>query len=158
MSRTDTITKLRAFLGRCLREDTTMALEAGHGFIDFLAGRNAGWTDIDLSENVRPAYDARLVRSFSPDRVLAECAAKRDILRADSGTPHEEATLRALASMYTDRPGYGEWDTPPFKRSRRGGTATTLCTVCCNGFEIAYKDRGLGTSALWEAKHRHDAA
>ena len=41
MSRTDTITKLREFLGRCLREDTTMALEAGHGFIDFLAGRNA---------------------------------------------------------------------------------------------------------------------
>lgn len=94
-----------------------------------------------MSTDYHAAVAVTAATKDEADRVLAECAAKRDILRAVSGTPHEEATLRALASVYTDRPGYGEWDTPPFKRSRRGGTATTLCTVCCNGFEIAYKDR-----------------
>lgn len=157
MSTTDTLAKLHAFLERCFQEDTNMALQAGHGFGHQPLGaeRNAGWTDIDLSANVRASYDARFIRNVSPDRLLAECAAKRDVLRAVSGTPSEEVTLRALASVYADRTGYGDWDTPPFERVERGGTLTTYCTVCGESLEVINRDRAHRTSVPWEAQHRH---
>lgn len=60
------------------------------------------------------ALDAEHIATWDPDRVLAECAAKRQIIEATWGGPdHEqmwEHAVRALAQPYAGRPGWrDEW-------------------------------------------------
>lgn len=60
------------------------ATAAGHGFghlgLSRLLNLNAGWTQLDLTDNVRPTYDQRFVREFGPDAVLRLCRAHRQIV------------------------------------------------------------------------------
>lgn len=149
-------TQLRAFLTRCIEYDEVTARAAGHGFGHQPLGtpRNAGWTELDLRDNVRPSYDVNLVRAFSPERVVRACAVKRTVMSAVAGTDDEEVTLRALAEEYRDRPGFGEWDTT-LTREERVGSLTVRCTVCGDSLEIADKNAAHLVPAPWESGHRH---
>lgn len=71
--------RLTRFLLARIAEDEEVAEMAGHGFGHQSLGakRNAGWTDIDETENRRPSYDAGFITRQNPDRVLRECEAKR---------------------------------------------------------------------------------
>jgi hypothetical protein len=109
------------FLLARIAEDEQRAASAGHGCGYLLHEHNAGWVEVDLpaEHNVRPSYELRFIREHSPDRVLAECEAKRRIV-ADRPLPighfwdgqraqHDNA-LRFLASVYADHPDYrDEW-------------------------------------------------
>lgn len=48
------------------------------------------------------------VETWNPDRVLAECEAKREILDVTRGTYSSDLVRRLLALPYADRPGYRE--------------------------------------------------
>ena len=93
---------------------------------DFLLARIA--EDEAVANNVRPdeLYQDRRGLGFgeemgsplivvSSGRVLAECAAKRRIVEREAdtlarypGNFHARVTLRDLAAVYADRPGYRE--------------------------------------------------
>lgn len=65
------------------------ATAAGHGFghlgLGSLLNLNAGWTQLDLTDNVRPTYDQRFVREFGPEAVLRLCRAHRQIVELHTG-------------------------------------------------------------------------
>jgi len=96
-----------------LDEVEQCATAAGHGFghlgLGSLLNLNAGWTKLDLADNVRPNYDQRFVRMIDPDAVLRLCQAHRDLvaewqkrkqmadlLDADPETKAGEAHILAL--------------------------------------------------------------
>jgi len=58
------------------------ATAAGHGFghLPLTNELNGGWTQLDLTDNVRPTYDQTFARTFDPDHVLRLCRAHRDII------------------------------------------------------------------------------
>jgi hypothetical protein len=81
-------------------------------------GRSDQWHRLDCELN---SYDSGPCDCGVPDRVLAECAAKRRIVELHSGendTPCQSwagnytyepcPTLRALASVYADHPEFRE--------------------------------------------------
>lgn len=148
--------QLRSFITRCIESDQLAAEGAGHGFGQQPLGtpRNAGWTDLDERENSRPSRDEHLVRLYSPDRVLAECASKRDIIRAVAGTEDEQIVLRAMAEAYRDRPGFGTWDRH-ITRESRPGSLVVACTVCGDQVSIPTKSEARVTPAAWETDHQH---
>lgn len=48
------------------------ASAAGHGYAEINPDLNLGWVDVTIDEkNVRPTYDARHIRTFSPELVKA---------------------------------------------------------------------------------------
>lgn len=58
------------------------ATAAGHGFghLPLSHELNAGWTQLDLTDNVRPTYDQNFARAFAPDSVLRLCRAHRKLV------------------------------------------------------------------------------
>ena len=106
--------------------DEQCATAAGHGFghLPLLTELNGTWTELDLTQNVRPTYDQRFAKVFAPARVLAECAAKRQLVEiavaqleaADlypggqwaGSNARAAGILQVLALPYADRSGYRE--------------------------------------------------
>ncbi len=55
-----------------LDELEQVAAAAGHGYSQVGLQHNAGWVEVSIAENnVRPSYDLRYIRTFSPDLVKA---------------------------------------------------------------------------------------
>jgi len=105
-TKTQTLTD---FLLARIGEDDNMARQAGHG-CGYVHEHNAGWVEIELPDehNCRPSYEARFIRNMSPQRVLAECDAKRQLIER-VGNPNW-AGFSILALPYADHPDYrDEW-------------------------------------------------
>lgn len=144
--------QLRSFLAVWIEEDENAARSAGHGFAHHTL--NADWTELDGRDNLRLSYDVRLVRAFSPDRVVRACAVKRTVMSAAAGTRDEEVILRALAEEYRDRPGFGAWDST-LTREEEVGSLTVTCTVCGDSLSIPDKNAAYLVPAPWESGHQH---
>lgn len=99
---------LTEFLLARIEEDEHRARDAGHGNLRF---PDTGWVQIDLPDNARPSHDARHIRAWSPDRVLAECEAKRLLvaevlpMRPDYDPLYVQ---KVLALPYAEHPDYDE--------------------------------------------------
>jgi len=80
---------LTDFLLARITEDELCARAAGHG-CGYLHEHNADWVEVELpaEHNVRPSYEMRQIKRWSPDRVLAECDAKRRMV------DHAESVVR----------------------------------------------------------------
>jgi len=122
------------FLLARLAEDEQMARAAGHGYGHLPVGRplNAGWTQLDLTDNVRPAYDQRFLRQHGPARVLREVEVKRAIVESyqrkvesmrrypnagnASGVMALDGVVRLLALPYADHGLYQEEWRPEVRR------------------------------------------
>lgn len=107
------------FLLARIAEDENWARMAGHG-CGYLHDHNGGWVEVEFpgEHNARPSYELGFIRRNSPNRLLAECEAKRRIIElvkeADDGTAAPgtlilgDWALEALASAYADHPDYRE--------------------------------------------------
>lgn len=82
---------LTEFLLARIADDENTAACAGHGNGLVFHDWNAEWVQVELPDNARPIYDVRHIRTFSPERVLAECEAKRRIV--DEHESREVASL-----------------------------------------------------------------
>lgn len=119
MSTSTTVDDLISFVETQLETEWNCAKSAGHGFghRSLFEERNAGWTDLDLSDNCRPSYDVRFLKVFSPERVLAEVAATRALIAAlrqaraegyDNAAHYLIEALQHRAVVWADRRGYQE--------------------------------------------------
>ena len=117
---TETLT-LSAFLYARIDEDEDRAEDGGHpvGWVTFRQPDGSmGYTAVGSWTEEGWLVDGRLVQDdhaeafYDPERVLAECAAKRSIVeRAElAGTKFAMFTLFDLAAVYADHPDYqDEW-------------------------------------------------
>jgi hypothetical protein len=49
-----------------------VATAAGHGYAELGLEHNAGWVQVEIDpKNVRPSYDVRFIRTFSPQVIKA---------------------------------------------------------------------------------------
>lgn len=99
------------FLEARITEDEAYAAQA--------QGESYGWIDNWRAETMQGTRTESVIYAhafrFSPDRLLAECAAKRaiiarreDALDTYAGTLVIEDAIRALAAIYKDHPDYRE--------------------------------------------------
>jgi hypothetical protein len=106
------MTELAAWLLEQIAEDENQARAATpgpwkfvHGYLGIPGRRPAITQQVDLN----PAT-IRYLTALAPERVLAECDAKREILDVTRGTYSEDLVQRLMALAYADRPGYRkEW-------------------------------------------------
>lgn len=70
-----------------------IATAAGHGFghlgLRSQLNLNAGWTRLDLTDNVRPTYDQHFLRTFDPESIKALCRAHRQIIDRITAIKHK---------------------------------------------------------------------
>jgi hypothetical protein len=106
-----------AFLTHCLGEDEAYARELGaHGDHDAILLQLMGGPASEVGVSFALSLSTgRFLKNLGPARVLADIAAKREILEwhtgwhqcADSVEEQRECvTVRLLAALYADRPGY----------------------------------------------------
>lgn len=98
------------FLLARIDDDENMARCAGHG-CGYLHEHNAGWVEIDLpaEHNARPSYEMWFIKTMNPDRVLAECESKRQIIE-------EHGDGRSPTAIYSE----------PYCRTCSDDTVVTL--------------------------------
>lgn len=98
------------FLLACIAEDEAAALEAHRQSMRGHAGPGFIRSIVEWKAQARNVRGIALIERMTPARVLAECDAKRRIVELDElNGGHGDAqanALRALASVYADRPGY----------------------------------------------------
>lgn len=81
---TDSDIRFREFVYARIHDEEQLAVAAGHGHSSasrpFANRPNADWTEVEFPDNVRPSYDLRLIRVWSPDRIVEEFQIKRAVL------------------------------------------------------------------------------
>lgn len=106
---------LMRFVLDALDAEEGVANAAGHGFGHRPVGKedlNAGWTNLDFTDNVRPSYDKYFVEQFTPDWVVESVRQRRALVvslyRVDPGEATEalEAAVKAIASQFSGRRGF----------------------------------------------------
>lgn len=117
---TTTTDPLLKFLQNRIDDDRQTAVAAGHGNALVFRNDNAGWVQVELPDNVRPTYDIRHIKTWSPDRVEEECDRKLKIIDAciddylysrssgDDTVELAEEIILEMVNVYREHPDFRE--------------------------------------------------
>lgn len=99
------IEDVRRFIGQSMENELAMAQSAGHGYSVAWARSDGpvnwtGWSFLDLTDNVRPSYDMRFAKHWSPKQVIERLYAQAVLVAAAT----DVESLLVLAQQYADSP------------------------------------------------------